>query len=70
MGRGLRFPDIQYEWLWELKYIKKDQSLEEVKAKGLAQLERYSLSPRFQGRENLKKALLIFKGKDECFIYE
>lgn len=70
LERDLRFPDIQYEWLWELKYIKKDQSLEEVKAKGMAQLERYFSSPQFQGRKNLKKALLIFKGRDECFIYE
>jgi hypothetical protein len=70
LERDIRFPDVEYEWLWELKYIKKKQSLEDVKAEGLKQLKRYAESPRFQGKENLKKALLIFRGRDECFVYE
>jgi hypothetical protein len=69
LERDIRFPDVKYEWLWELKYIKKEQSLEGVKAEGLEQLNRYAESPRFRGKENLKKALLIFRGKDECFVF-
>jgi hypothetical protein len=45
-------------------------SLEDVKAEGLEQLKRYAQSPRFQGKENLEKALLISRGKDECFVYD
>ena len=69
LEKNIRFPDVTYEWLWELKYIKKEQSLEDVKAEGLEQLERYAAGPRFRGKENLKKALLIFRGKDECFVF-
>jgi hypothetical protein len=70
LERDNRFPDVEYEWLWELKYIKKEQSLEDVKAEGLEQLNRYAQSPRFRGKKNLKKALLIFRGKNECDVYE
>jgi hypothetical protein len=69
LERDSRFPEVVYGWLWELKYIKKEQSLEEVKAEGLEQLKRYAESRRFRGKENLKKALLIFRGKDECFVF-
>ncbi|UCH95038.1 MAG: PD-(D/E)XK nuclease domain-containing protein, partial [Candidatus Aminicenantes bacterium] len=69
LERDSRSPEVVYEWLWELKYIKKEQSLEEVKAEGLEQLKRYAESRRFRGKENLKKALLIFRGKDECFVF-
>ena len=70
LERDLRFPKVEYGWIWELKYIKKEHSLEEVKTGGLEQLHRYAESPRFQGKKNLKKALIIFRGKDECFVYE
>ncbi len=70
LERDNRFPAVVYEWIWELKYIKKDRSVEAVKAEGLEQLKRYAESPRFRGKENLKKTLLIFRGKDECFVYD
>jgi hypothetical protein len=70
LERDNRFPKVVYEWIWELKYVKKDQALEHVKAEGLEQLKRYAESPQFRGKENLKKALLIFRGKNECFVYE
>jgi hypothetical protein len=70
LERDNRFPSVVYEWIWELKYIKKERSIEAVKAEGLEQLKRYAESPRFRGKENLKKALLIFRGKDECFVYD
>ena len=70
LERDIRFPGVVYEWIWELKYVKKDQALEHVKAEGLEQLKRYAESPQFQGKENLKKALLIFRGNNECFVYD
>lgn len=70
LERDTRFPGVEYEWLWELKYIKQSESVEGVKAEGLAQLKRYAESPRFRGKKDLKKVLLIFRGKDECFIFQ
>ncbi|MCP5108911.1 MAG: AAA family ATPase, partial [bacterium] len=70
LERDSRFPDVEYEWLWELKYLKQKESIEGVKAEGLEQLNRYAESPRFRGKKNLEKVLLIFRGKDEWFMYK
>ncbi|MCK4258650.1 MAG: AAA family ATPase [Halanaerobiales bacterium] len=66
LEKDIRFQDVKYEWIWELKYLKKSEAnkLEEVKEKGLAQLKRYASSNRFKFKKNLKQALIIFIGKD------
>ncbi len=70
LEKDIRYPDVQYEWLLELKYIKKRDKdrLEQVKNEDLSQLERYSSSQKFIDRKNLKKALIIFVGKTEYEI--
>ncbi|MCK4261311.1 MAG: PD-(D/E)XK nuclease domain-containing protein, partial [Halanaerobiales bacterium] len=72
LEKDSRYPDIEYEWLWELKYLKKEAKsrLEQVKKEGLAQLEEYAASKKFADKKNLKKALIIFIGKDEYEIVE
>lgn len=72
LERDIRYPDVKYEWIWELKYLKKSEraQLEQVKTQGLAQLERYASSSQFADKTNLKKALLIFIGKDEYIVVE
>ncbi|MFW5972325.1 MAG: AAA family ATPase [Bacillota bacterium] len=67
LERDLRMPDVKYEWIIELKYLKKNNRnrLEEVKVEGLKQLERYAGSRKFDSKSNLKKVLLIFIGKDD-----
>lgn len=37
----------------------------EVKEEGLKQLERYAASRKFGDKDNIKRVLLIFIGKDE-----
>ena len=71
LEKDFRFPEIKYEWLWELKYIKNSDlsKLEQVKKEGLKQLERYAVSDKFKDKDNLKKALIIFIGKDEYEIF-
>ncbi|QTL99711.1 AAA family ATPase [Iocasia frigidifontis] len=67
LERDIRMPDVKYEWIIELKYLKKSErdKLAEVKQEGLKQLERYAASRKFEDKDNIKQALLIFIGKDE-----
>ena len=70
LEKDSRYPDLEYEWLWELKYLKKEDKskLEQVKRKGLKQLSEYASSKKFTDKDNLKKALIIFIGKGEYEI--
>nr|WP_330165264.1 PD-(D/E)XK nuclease domain-containing protein [Iocasia fonsfrigidae] len=67
LERDIRMPDVKYEWIIELKYLKKNEQdkLAEVKRGGLKQLARYAASHKFKNKDNIKQALLIFIGKDE-----
>lgn len=72
LERDARMPDIKYEWLLELKYVRKSDrnKLEQIKADGLRQLNKYAGSGNFTGKKDLKQALLIFIGKDEYIVVE
>ena len=78
LERDMRNPDVKYEWLLELKYIKKSeerrpdfaQYIEKIKAEGQEQLGRYKTSRRLENKKDLKQALLIFIGKDKYEIVE
>jgi hypothetical protein len=68
-----KFPQVKYEWIWELKYCKTDAKETEIAQKrkeGLEQLNQYFHSVRLKDRPNLKSALLIFIGKDKYEIVE
>jgi predicted HTH transcriptional regulator len=73
LERDMRTPDVKYEWILELKYIKKSENqrpdfaqyIEKIKAEGQEQLERYKKSRRLENKKDLKQALLIFIGKDK-----
>jgi hypothetical protein len=71
LERDIRMPDVKYEWVIELKYLKKNEKdrLEKVKKEGLSQLERYADSRKLEGKKNIKKVLLVFIGKDEFKIF-
>jgi len=62
-----QFP-VDYEWVLELKYVRKEEleELEELKTEGEEQLERYMEKVRPQTRRRTKGALLIFSGEGEC----
>ncbi|MDR3198707.1 MAG: ATP-binding protein [Planctomycetaceae bacterium] len=71
LQRNPNFPQVQYEWVWELKYCKTDAKTTEIDQKrkeGLEQLKQYINSSRLKDRPNLKSALLIFIGKDKYEI--
>jgi hypothetical protein len=73
LQRNPKFPQVNYEWVWELKYCSAKTSKSEIAQKrknGLKQLNQYLTSHRLKDRPNLKSALLIFIGKDKYEIIE
>ncbi|MDR3196648.1 MAG: PD-(D/E)XK nuclease domain-containing protein, partial [Planctomycetaceae bacterium] len=71
LQRNPKFPQVKYEWIWELKYCKTNASqteIEQMRQEGLEQLNKYKNSVRLKDRPNLKSALLIFIGKDKYDI--
>ncbi|MGV8154243.1 MAG: AAA family ATPase [Alkaliphilus sp.] len=72
LEKDIRTPEAKYEWLIELKYLKKSESkqIEKAKEEGLKQLKRYASSIEFDGKKNLKKALIIFSGKSNYVFVE
>ena len=67
---ALPLPDIKYEWLIELKYLKEGErsNLEQAKQKRLAQLQKYVASKNLTSKQDLKKALVIFIGKKDYVL--
>jgi hypothetical protein len=69
LQRSPLLPEVPYEWVWELKYLKKDDATEAQVATTLkaarAQLEKYCASALFAERDDVKFAALLFIGKDQ-----
>ncbi|MDR0393623.1 MAG: ATP-binding protein [Tannerella sp.] len=72
LHRSPLLPDIRYEWLWEVKYLKKEDAgqLKAVQEKSVEQLKRYRSSIRFEHRTDVKFASILFIGKDRYEIIE
>jgi hypothetical protein len=72
LQRSPLLPEVPYEWVWELKYLKKDDATEAQVATTLkaaqAQLEKYRASALFAGRDDVKFAALLFIGKEQYQI--
>ncbi|GHT48589.1 hypothetical protein AGMMS49982_00130 [Bacteroidia bacterium] len=70
LQRSPRLPDIKYEWVWELKYLKKGdrKALHSARNDARAQLEKYRNSREFAGRADMRFASIIFIGKDKFEI--
>ncbi|GHV11101.1 hypothetical protein FACS1894162_6220 [Bacteroidia bacterium] len=75
LKRSHLFPEIPYEWVWELKYIKKEDAtnealLQEKRDEASAQLSNYRNSHLFAGRSDVRYLSAIFIGKDKYEIKE
>ncbi|MDR3000283.1 MAG: ATP-binding protein [Fibromonadaceae bacterium] len=60
-------PDIKFEYVFEIKYVKTDSTDAEVSAKlaeAKTQIEKYKKDSRF-ARDNVKFAAIVFRGKAE-----
>jgi hypothetical protein len=70
MQRSHYFPNVPYEWVWEVKYIKKEEAdtkkniLQEKRNEARTQLEKYRKSSFFAKRTDVRYLSLIFIGKD------
>jgi hypothetical protein len=67
---GTDGPEVKFEWMFELKYIKKknQKQLERVRKDAQDQLKEYMTSRYMAGRPNLKAVALIFIGKGEIVV--
>ncbi|GHT64032.1 hypothetical protein AGMMS50239_21010 [Bacteroidia bacterium] len=75
LKRSHLFPEIPCEWVWELKYVKKQDEaneaiLQEKRDEARAQLAKYRDSHLFAGRNDVRYLSLIFIGKDKYEITE
>jgi hypothetical protein len=75
LKRSHLFPDIPYEWVWELKYIKKSDEanaalLDAARTSAREQLTKYHASHLFADRNDVRYLSLIFIGKDKYEMEE
>lgn len=72
LERDIRVPDVKYEWLLELKYLKiaEQKKIDRARDEGLRQLREYAESRNFTGKKGLRQALVIFVGKDRYLVTE
>ena len=71
LQRNPRIPEIKYEWVLEIKYLKTDEEkrIPQARQEASEQLQRYIQAYRLEGRGNLKTAIVIFIGKNKYVIY-
>ncbi|MBD0382627.1 ATP-binding protein [Paenibacillus sedimenti] len=72
LEKDTRVPGIVYDWIIELKYLKKQNvsDIEKVKVEGLKQLAGYAISRDLVDKSHVRRALIIFIGKDEWVVVE
>lgn len=74
LQRSPLLPDIKFEWVWEVKYIKKGEktkaTLQRAKEHAFDQIERYRNAQCFSNRNDVRYAAIIFIGKDKYEIHE
>jgi hypothetical protein len=72
LQRHPRLPDVKYEWLWEIKYLKSEDESElpGKRREAVAQLEKYRHAAPFAARADVKCAALIFVGKKKYTVAE
>ncbi|GHT56232.1 hypothetical protein AGMMS49982_22940 [Bacteroidia bacterium] len=72
LKRSPLLPEIPWEWVWEIKYIKKSnaKSVKETRKEASAQLEKYRQSHLFAGRTDVRYLSVIFIGKDKYEMSE
>ncbi|GHT43204.1 hypothetical protein AGMMS49965_16510 [Bacteroidia bacterium] len=72
LKRSPLLPEIPWEWVWEIKYVKKSdaKSVGEKRKEASAQLEKYRQSHLFAERADVRYLSVIFIGKDKYEMSE
>jgi len=69
--RSPLLPEVKYEWIFELKYFKASKKPTDADRKDAQnQLQNYSSSHVMKDRKDLKKAVILFIGKNKYELYE
>jgi hypothetical protein len=71
LQRNPQLPQIKFEWVLELKYLKTSDAkkLPQAQKEASEQLQRYIHAHRLEGRTDLKSASVVFIGKDKYNIH-
>jgi hypothetical protein len=70
LQRSPLLPEVKYEWIFELKYIKaSDKNPDARRKEAQEQLQRYVRSDRLKNRDDLKTAVILFIGKNKYEIF-
>ena len=71
LRRSPLLPEVKYEWIFELKYLKaSEKSLTMHRRDAQKQLQDYSSSAMMKNRNDLKKAVILFIGKNKYELFE
>ena len=71
--RAANRPEIPYEWVWELKYVKvsdNKQIIEEKLSEAMTQLRKYCSSHQLKDRTDVRYLAIVFIGKDRYRMEE
>ena len=69
--RSPLMPQVKYEWIFELKYFKASKKPTDAdRSDAKKQLQNYSGSYMMKDRKDLKKAVILFVGKNKYEIFE
>jgi hypothetical protein len=67
-------PEVKYEWIFEIKYIKasdaSDKAMETHRRDAQKQLQDYGNSFMMKDNKDLKRAVILFIGKNRYEIFE
>ena len=71
LRRSPLVPEVKYEWIIELKYLKASvKSLETHRLDAQKQLQNYGGSSMMKDSKDLKKAVILFIGKNKYELFE
>jgi hypothetical protein len=74
LRRSPLLPEVKYEWIFELKYIKagkaNEKSLAAHRSDAQKQLQNYGSSALMKDSKDLKKAVILFIGKNKYELFE
>jgi len=72
LQRNPQLPQVKYEWVLEIKYLKTtdEKKLPQAQQEASEQLRRYIHAHRLEGRDDLKTAIVVFIGKNKYVITE
>jgi len=71
LRRSPLVPDVKYEWIFEIKYLKaSEKAIATHRRKAQDQLHNYSSSAIMKDSKDLKKAVILFIGKNKFELFE